>query len=146
MNDFVLSIILSEIEHQGWDNIYPPKFKECAVEIYQAIEKAGYCITPTMRTAKPKPTPTPSLGLLECGEMRTDKRFTQSTLTALQAKLEKAIEALKLAKEHCLCERFKTKGFDYQQNHTNLGKPRGGSRWNTPKDIIEEALKELEAE
>lgn len=70
----------------------------------------------------------------------------QSTLTALQAKMEKAIEALKLAKEHCLCERFKTKGFDYQQNHTNLGKPRGGSRWNTPKDIIEEALKELEAE
>lgn len=46
MNDFVLNIILSEIEHQGWCDIYPPKFKECAVEIYQAIEKAGYCITP----------------------------------------------------------------------------------------------------
>lgn len=89
MNDFVLSIILSEIEHQGWDNIYPPKFKECAVEIYQAVEKAGYCITPIVRTAKPKPTPTPSLGLLEFGEMRTDKRFTQSTLTDLQAKLDK---------------------------------------------------------
>ena len=89
MNDFVLSIILSEIEHQGWCDIYPPKFKECAVEIYQAIEKAGYCITPIVRTAKPEPTPTPSLGLLECGEMRTDKRFTQSTLTDLQAKLDK---------------------------------------------------------
>lgn len=93
MNDFVLSIILSEIEHQGWDNIYPPKFKECAVEIYQAIEKAGYCITPIVRTAKPKPTPTPSLGLLECGEMRTDKRFTQSTQTALQNRVTELEEA-----------------------------------------------------
>lgn len=112
MNDFVLSIILSEIEHQGWDNIYPPKFKECAVEIYQAVEKAGYCITPIVRTAKPKPTPTPSLGLLECGEMRTDKRFTQSTQTALQAKLEKAKEAIKTIKDHAIRESVTVEYYD----------------------------------
>lgn len=131
MNDFVLSIILSEIEHQGWDNIYPPKFKECAVEIYQAIEKAGYCITPTMRTAKPKPTPTPSLGLLEFGEMRTDKRFTQSTLTALQAKLEKVVEWLQYKAEGKYLE---GENIDYKLTCVAL------------RESCREFLKELEAE
>lgn len=38
---------------------------------------------------------------------------------------------------HCLCTR-KIKGFDYGEAHPILGKPKPGSRWLTPGDIIQE--------
>src|SRR4051812_25876718 len=43
--------------------------------------------------------------------------------------------------DHCLCERFKTKGFDYGEEHFLLGKPKPGARWRTPRDMIAIKLK-----
>lgn len=50
-------------------------------------------------------------------------------------------KALKDLVEHvnsfCLCER-NTYGFDYSEKHPNIGKPRGGARWKTPRDFIKD--------
>jgi hypothetical protein len=40
----------------------------------------------------------------------------------------------------CLCERLTTKGFDYGETHSREGKPSTGSRFNTPRDIIESVI------
>jgi len=53
-------------------------------------------------------------------------------------KLEEAEDLLKQIGETCLCSRFHTNGFDYQEEHFNLGKCRSGARWNTPRDLIKD--------
>lgn len=42
---------------------------------------------------------------------------------------------LKEVQKHCLCSR-NTVGFDYGETHPKLGKPRAGSRWLAPVDLI----------
>lgn len=40
--------------------------------------------------------------------------------------------------DHCLCERS-TKGFDYHQIHSKMGKSKNG-RWLTPNDLLENRI------
>lgn len=46
---------------------------------------------------------------------------------------------LETISEHCICKR-NTFGFDYHEDHLYLGKPKSGSRWLTPFDIIKSTL------
>lgn len=55
-------------------------------------------------------------------------------LSDLLKRREKLIQAMY---ESCLCERFKTKGFDYGEIHPKKGRPNIGSRWNTPEVLAE---------
>lgn len=57
--------------------------------------------------------------------------------------IEKLNELLQQCKDHCACERFNTKGFDYSETHRKLGKPDSGKRWLTPTDIIGAHMIEL---
>lgn len=50
------------------------------------------------------------------------------------------MEALEEVNRHCVCDRFKTKGFDYGEAHPLMGKPKAGARWLTPQDIARAAL------
>lgn len=52
------------------------------------------------------------------------------------------VEALQTAEQPCLCKR-NTEGFDYHEEHLMLGKPKSGSRWLTPRDIITQALAQI---
>ena len=80
------------------------------------------------------------------------KRFTEiianmdGELKKVQAenkklsKREEKLERLILnIYEACLCERFKTKGFDYGENHLVLGSETG-SRFSTPRDMIKSII------
>lgn len=51
--------------------------------------------------------------------------------------------ALEYVKDACLCERFKTKGFDYGQSHPVLGKAGAGQRWWTPPDEASATLSSI---
>jgi hypothetical protein len=46
------------------------------------------------------------------------------------------VSLLEQIREACLCSRFNPIGFDYGENHSNLGRPKPGSRWLTPRDLI----------
>lgn len=48
-------------------------------------------------------------------------------------------KAIKMTYDTCLCERFKTKGFDYGEKHPRL-KVEKGTRLNTPRDILENSI------
>lgn len=48
--------------------------------------------------------------------------------------------ALEHTNEYCLCERFKTPGFDYGEEHRYRGKAGAGKRWLTPKDKVQAVL------
>lgn len=63
-----------------------------------------------------------------------DLQLKVQDLEKLVLKYENLLEDINNA---CLCERFKTKGFDYGQKHRLLGPPDMGARWNTPKALIE---------
>ncbi len=59
---------------------------------------------------------------------------------ALREKLRLAQEALEHTDKFCVCERFKTPGFDYSETHKRQGKPGIGKRWLTPRDVIRDCL------
>lgn len=59
--------------------------------------------------------------------------------------LVEAREALQKVSDSCLCERFKTKGFDYGEKHPHLGNPPMAERWNTPLVMIKSVLTKLTA-
>lgn len=64
----------------------------------------------------------------------------KSIITALLEENEKLRGALKHTEEFCLCERFKTNGFDYGETHRYMGAPKTGSRWLTPRVVATQAL------
>ena len=49
-------------------------------------------------------------------------------------------DAVEHTNEFCLCERFKTMGFDYNEDHKNKGRAKMGGRWLTPRDVTKSAL------
>lgn len=64
--------------------------------------------------------------------------------------LTNLLHLMQYVQKSCLCERFKTKGFDYSQKHPYLGKCDGGQRWLTPavmargiEDVISEKTRSL---
>lgn len=59
---------------------------------------------------------------------------------ALRKQCEEMVLALEHAKDFCVCERFKTEGFDYGETHPRQGKSEAGKRWLTPKDKIMNVL------
>lgn len=59
-----------------------------------------------------------------------------SAVSLLLPRLEEAEKTIKQMRDHCLCHR-NIKGFDYGEDHKNLGKPVPGARWLTPKNIAE---------
>jgi hypothetical protein len=67
----------------------------------------------------------------------------RSRVEAQEGQIKLAKAALEKTSEHCLCDRS-LPGFDYSENHKRLGMPRSGARWLTPRDIIREALSDLE--
>ena len=60
----------------------------------------------------------------------------QEKIDKLLEALEEADEALDYVEEACLCERFKTKGFDYHEKHKYMGKCESGKRWLSPSNRI----------
>lgn len=58
--------------------------------------------------------------------------------------LDKVNGGLVKITEACLCERFKTKGFDYHETHKRLGKA-GDGRWLTPRDLVFCLQRDIEA-
>jgi len=72
--------------------------------------------------------------------------FDDQALLAYVDLLEKVIERMEIktkdASDHCLCHR-NIKGFDYSEEHPNLGKPAIGARWLTPRDIIKDLQSEV---
>ena len=64
-------------------------------------------------------------------------RGQRAEIEALEARVGKLTELLKEVKTHCLCSRFEPVGFDYGETHAKLGKPKIGSRWLTPVDLID---------
>lgn len=64
---------------------------------------------------------------------------TSRALAHAQAEIKILNTALQRIENSCLCERFKTDGFDYGEDHKKLGKPSSGCRWLTPLDIIQAA-------
>jgi len=53
-------------------------------------------------------------------------------------------EVLEDIENTCLCERFKTKGFDYGQKHPQKGVCEAGSRWTIPSVMARIALTKWE--
>ena len=49
-------------------------------------------------------------------------------------------DAVEHTNEFCLCERFKTMGFYYNEDHKNKGRAKMGGRWLTPRDVAKSAL------
>ena len=66
--------------------------------------------------------------------------YTREQIDAIIDENERLREALEYMDKSCLCERFKTKGFDYGQNHKRMGKCDAGGRWITPRDKAKQAL------
>lgn len=67
----------------------------------------------------------------------------QASALNVVKKIKEARDALAHVQKLCVCERFKTKGFDYREVHPNLGKADSGSRWTEPREFIAGALKDL---
>lgn len=76
-------------------------------------------------------------------ESRTLLPKALSHIEELERKLQIAVEALEKIQMHCVCHRFTTLGFDYDEIHEKLGKPKLGARWLTPLDLSIEALEKL---
>lgn len=66
----------------------------------------------------------------------------ESELTKLRKRVEVLLDAVQFTRDYCVCERFKTKGFDYGEEHKRMGKPKEGARWITPQDKAKFALAE----
>ena len=60
-----------------------------------------------------------------------------NSIKELKEILEKYEYLIEYVYGTCLCERFKTKGFDYHEKHPNRDDNNGGSRPSTPRDMIE---------
>jgi uncharacterized Rossmann fold enzyme len=74
--------------------------------------------------------------------------INQEAATLNQVRLQKAFldgakAAFKESAEHCVCERFKTPGFDYGERHEKLGEPEQGKRWLTVEDLAARKLRML---
>lgn len=72
------------------------------------------------------------------------KNLMIGKIVSRDAMIEKLEKMLIDIKESCLCERFKTKGFDYGEDHKRMGKPEFGARWVAPRERIFLMLTELE--
>ena len=70
-------------------------------------------------------------------DLYNDLAVADSQIEELQKKVKKLEKLIHDAHESCLCERFDTHGFDYNETHDRLGSPASGARWNTPRDTIE---------
>jgi len=64
-----------------------------------------------------------------------DKRIAE-----LEAEIEKYEHIIQYIYDTCLCERFATEGFDYNEKHPNREKKNSGKRPATPRDIIESKI------
>lgn len=56
----------------------------------------------------------------------------------LENRCRKYEQLIKNIYESCLCERFKTKGFDYHEKHQRLGE--GAGRFFTPRELVENGI------
>lgn len=103
---------------------------------------------------KPKYTHVPSYTL---GQLQEDIlnsyavemawNHQQAKIDKLQAELDKYKNACKKRNDIiqniydiCLCERFKTEGFDYHEKHPRRKENNRGSRPFTPRDLIENEI------
>lgn len=66
------------------------------------------------------------------------KYYNESKTLKAQNKILR--DAVEHTNEFCLCERFKTMGFDYNEDHKNKGRAKMGGRWLTPRDVAKSAL------
>lgn len=73
---------------------------------------------------------------------KVDHEFIASANPQVVLALIACANALKHTEEFCLCTR-NTKGFDYGEAHPEMGKPKIGARWLTPRDTAEKALAQL---
>jgi len=78
------------------------------------------------------------LGKINHQQKEIDK--LQADLALAREGLHKYAYLIQYIYDTCLCERFKTKGFDYHENHPKRDKGNGGSRPATPIDKIEQII------
>lgn len=67
------------------------------------------------------------------------KELSAAREKLLMSVIEEMRVDLETISKHCICKR-NTFGFDYHEDHLYLGKPKSGSRWLTPFDIIKSTL------
>lgn len=75
----------------------------------------------------------------EVANLETNYKAYQKENEGLREKLLQVEKLIETVYETCLCERFKTYGFDYGEKHPRLD-IKSGSRRNTPRAIIEQTI------